>query len=203
MQSAPALANLLGEEIEDPDREYNNNRLDTPRGHDKEISEAEELRQELSAVKKDRAELIHSLAHIKTNLVGTGGGEAQRSQIQQLEHELEIKKLTLNELRTSSKKLVKRTADVTTGISDAKLLTPKGYENEIMTIKQLMGDISRLEEDLIEAEAKNRYNSPFSWSSCLVRSSSEFSDPVLFLMFKTPGCEGFTTFWGRGRGTTT
>lgn len=157
VQSAPALANLLGEEIEDPDREYNNNRLDTPRGHDKEISEAEELRQELSAVKKDRAELIQSLAHIKTNLVGTGGGEAQRSQIQQLEHELEIKKLTLNELRTSSKKLVKKTADVMTSISDAKLLTPKGYENEIMTIKQLMADISRLEEDLIEAEAKNRY----------------------------------------------
>lgn len=156
LQAAPALANLLGEEIEDPEREYNANRLDTPRGHDEEITEAEELRQELASVKKDRAELLHSLTHIKTNLVGTGGGEAQRLQIHHLERELQVKKLTLNDLRTTSKNLAKRIANLGTEINDAKLLTPKGYEHEILTIKQLMGDISHLEEDLIEAEAKNR-----------------------------------------------
>ena len=157
-QAAPALANLLGEEVEDPERDYNANRLDTPRGHDEEITEAEELRQELATVKKDRAELIHSLAHIKSNLVGTGGGEAQRMQIQQLERELQLKKLTLNDLRTTSKNLAKRIARLSTEINDAKLLTPKGYEHEILTIKQLVNDISHLEEDLIEAEAKNRYD---------------------------------------------
>lgn len=151
------MANLLGEEVEDPDREYNANRLDTPRGHDEEITEAEELRQELASVKKDRTELIHSLAHIKANLVGTGGGEAQRMQMQQLERELQLKKLTLNELRTTAKNLAKRIAHLTTEIKDAKLLTPKGYEHEVLTIKQLMNDISHLEEDLIEAEAKNRW----------------------------------------------
>lgn len=77
-------------------------------------------------------------------------------QLQHLERELQVKKLTLNELRTTSKNLVKRTATLSTEINDAKLLTPKGYENEILTIKQLMNDICHLEEDLIEAEAKNR-----------------------------------------------
>jgi DNA repair exonuclease SbcCD ATPase subunit len=147
----------LGEEVEDPDKDYNTNRLDTPRGHEEEITEAEELRQALSAVKKDRAELLHSLAHIKANLVGSGGGEAQALQLQQLEHELEVKKLTLNELRTSQKKLEKKIGDIKTQISDAKLLTPGGYDNEILEIKSLMADIQHLEEDLIEAEAKNRY----------------------------------------------
>lgn len=157
VQSAPELAKLLGEEVEDPEKEFNTNRLDTPRGHEEEISEAEELQKELSAVKKDRSEIIHSLAHIKTNLVGSGGGEAQTMQLIQLEKELAVKKLTLNELRTDSKKLSKRVVDTETQIHDAVLLTPGGYENEIATIKQLMSDMARLEEDLIEAEAKNRY----------------------------------------------
>ena len=156
VQSAPELAKLLGEEVEDPEKEFNANRLDTPRGHEEQISEAEQLQNELAAVKKDRSEIIHSLAHIKTNLVGSGGGEAQTMQILQLEKELELKKLTLNDLRTEGKKLTKRIADTQTHIHDAILLTPGGYENEISTIKQLMSDMARLEEDLIEAEAKNR-----------------------------------------------
>jgi hypothetical protein len=88
--------------------------------------------------------------------VGSGGGEAQTMQIVQLEKELALKKLTLNDLRTEGKKLDKRISDCKTNIHDAILLTPGGYENEIATIKQLMSDINRLEEDLIEAEAKNR-----------------------------------------------
>lgn len=156
MQCAPELAKLLGEEIEDPEKEFNSNRLDTPRGHEEEFTEAEELAKELTCVKKDRAELLHSLAHIKTNLIGSGGGEAQTAQILQLEKELELKKLTLNDLRAKGKKLTKSIADAGTQIHDAALLTPGGYEKEITMIKQLMSDITRLEEDLIEAEAKNR-----------------------------------------------
>jgi hypothetical protein len=156
MQSAPELAKLLGEEVEDPEKDFNTNRLDSPRGHEEQVSEAEQLQHELAAVKKDRSEIIHSLAHIKTNLVGSGGGEAQTMQLLQLEKELELKKLTLNELRTEGKKLTKRIADTETQIHDAVLLTPGGYEGEISQIKQLMSDMARLEEDLIEAEAKNR-----------------------------------------------
>ena len=119
VQCAPELAKLLGEEIEDPEKEFNSNRLDTPRGHEEEFTEAEELAKELTCVKKDRAELLHSLAHIKTNLIGSGGGEAQTAQILQLEKELELKKLTLNDLRAKGKKLTKSIADAGTQIHDA------------------------------------------------------------------------------------
>jgi predicted nucleic acid-binding Zn-ribbon protein len=156
VQTAPELAKLLGEEVEDTDKDIGTNRLDSPRGHEHEVSEAEQLAHELSSVKRDRSELIHSLAHIKQNLVGSGGGEAQVMQIEQLEHELAVKKLTLNGLRTESRKLTRQIDDTKTRIQDAQLLTPGGYDNEVSTITQLMTDMARLEEDLIEAEAKNR-----------------------------------------------
>ena len=166
LQSAPELAKLLGEEVEDPDKDFVTDRLNTPQGHEEAISESEELSKELAAVKKDRSEIIHALAHIKTNLVGSGGGEAQTQQVLQLQKELELKKLTLNELRTDSKKLTKQIADTKTQIHDAVLLTPGGYENEVATIKQLMSDCARLDEDLIEAEAKNRCALPLILCMC-------------------------------------
>jgi uncharacterized protein YaaN involved in tellurite resistance len=106
-------------------------------------------------------------------LVGSGGGEAQTMQLIQLEKELELKKLTLNEIRTEGKKLTRHISDAETQIHDAVLLTPGGYETEIMTIKQVMSDMNRLDEDLIEAEAKNR---------CTV---SLFATPVLQYTPKT------------------
>lgn len=197
-QCAPELAKLLGEEIEDPEKDFTSNRLDTPRGHEEECTEAEELQRELAAVKKDRSELIHSLAHIKTNLVGSGGGEAQSAQLAALEKELALKKLTLNDLRTQGKKLTKSIADTKTQIHDAVLLTPGGYETEVSTIKQLMADMKRLDEDLIEAEAKNRCAylclRPLSAYALRVRRAGGRASA------RGAGC---TTCWASARGRTT
>ena len=122
--------------MEDPDKEFNTaNRLDTPRLYDEELTEEEELKLELEEVKRERAVLIRSIAHIKTDLVASAGGEAQQDQIAQLEKELELKKLKLNELRTECKRQQQRSGDVVTSIRDAKLLTPAGYEHEFATIK--------------------------------------------------------------------
>jgi len=116
----------------------------------------EELKIELEEVKRERAVLIQSIAHIKTDFAATAGGEAQQEQVVQLEKELQLKKLKLNELRTECKRHESKCVGVLTSIRDAKLLTPAGYEVETATIKSLHGDMKRLEEDLIEAEAKNR-----------------------------------------------
>lgn len=161
LQSAPELAKLIGEEVEDPEKDFATaNRLDTPRLYEEELTEEEELKLELEEVKRERAVLIQSIAHIKTDFAATAGGEAQQEQIVQLEKELELKKLKLNELRTECKRHEVRSVDVLTSIRDAKLLTPAGYENELSTIKGLHSDMKRLEDDLIEAEAKNRCARP-------------------------------------------
>jgi septal ring factor EnvC (AmiA/AmiB activator) len=111
---------------------------------------------ELKSVKEERGVLVASLAHIKTDLTATAGGEAQQGQIVQLEKELELKKLKLNELRTECKRLDNSCKEFKTQIKDAMLLTPGGYEGEYTSIKNLHADMKRLEDDLIEAEAKNR-----------------------------------------------
>lgn len=57
--------------------------MDTPRMYEDEIPEDEEIAMEMDEVKKERAVLMMSIAHVKQD-AGMAGGEAQQADINQL-----------------------------------------------------------------------------------------------------------------------
>jgi chromosome segregation ATPase len=131
--------------------------LDTPRGlnGEEELTEEEILRMELEKVKQERAVLIQSIAVVKSQS-GTAGGEAQQNDIKSLRREIELKKAKLNELSSDVRRqelgLSKRRDDNT----DATRLTPGELSEERAYVQQLQDEMKTIDEDLVEAEAKNR-----------------------------------------------
>ncbi|KAF8062960.1 hypothetical protein HT031_003799 [Scenedesmus sp. PABB004] len=122
--------------------------FDTPRGFgDEPLTVDQELAIELESVKRERQQLLESIAQVKAE-AGTAGGEAQQADIRQLLKELELKKAKLNELKGDSRKAGAAIARVRDADADAQRLTPDGCS--------LRDEMARVEEDLQEAEAKNR-----------------------------------------------
>eukprot|EP00882_Tetradesmus_deserticola_P013923 GHRQ01014789.1.p1 GENE.GHRQ01014789.1~~GHRQ01014789.1.p1 ORF type:complete len:353 (+),score=107.44 GHRQ01014789.1:1145-2203(+) len=87
---------------------------------------------------------------------GTAGGEAQQADIRQLLKELEMKKAKLNELKGDSRKTDAAIAKMRDDDADAQRLTPDDCLQENAYIQSLRDEMTRVEEDLLEADAKNR-----------------------------------------------
>lgn len=87
---------------------------------------------------------------------GTAGGEAQQNDIKVLRRELELKKTKLNELREEARRkelLLSRNQDDNT---DASRMTPGELSEEQAFVRELQDEMKRIDEELVEAEAKNR-----------------------------------------------
>ncbi|GFR48576.1 hypothetical protein Agub_g10479 [Astrephomene gubernaculifera] len=130
--------------------------MDTPRGlGEEELTEEELLRLELEKIKNERQVLLDSIKLVKAQ-AGTAGGEAQQTDIKTLRRELELKKAKLNELREEVRRKesgLNRGRDDNT---DATRLTPGELSEEQAYIQQLQDEMKHIDEELVEAEAKNR-----------------------------------------------
>lgn len=87
---------------------------------------------------------------------GTAGGEAQQNDIKVLRRELELKKTKLNELREEARRkemLLSRNQDDNI---DASRMTPGELSEEQAFVRELQDEMKRIDEELVEAEAKNR-----------------------------------------------
>ncbi|KAG1673703.1 hypothetical protein FOA52_010572 [Chlamydomonas sp. UWO 241] len=129
--------------------------METPRDFEEELTEEELLRLELEKVKHERAMLMQSIASAKGQS-GTAGGEAQQNDIKQLRKELEMKKSKLNELSEETRRKTKVLSKHGDDSTDAKRLTPTSHSEENDYIGSLKDEMKRIDEDLTEAEAKNR-----------------------------------------------
>jgi hypothetical protein len=87
---------------------------------------------------------------------GTAGGEAQQNDVKSLRRELELKKAKLNELAEETKRKEKLMSTLRDDNTDASRLTPGELSEETDYIQQLKDEMKRIDEDLTEAEAKNR-----------------------------------------------
>eukprot|EP00879_Flechtneria_rotunda_P017327 GHRR01018151.1.p1 GENE.GHRR01018151.1~~GHRR01018151.1.p1 ORF type:complete len:898 (+),score=438.17 GHRR01018151.1:161-2854(+) len=130
---------------------------DTPRGFgtDDPLTVDQELAIELESVKRERQQLLESISQLKAE-AGTAGGEAQQADIRQLLKELELKKAKLNELKGESRKAGFAIAKMRDDDTDAQRLTPDDCVQENAYIQELRDEMARVEEDLLEADAKNR-----------------------------------------------
>ncbi|KAG2438191.1 hypothetical protein HXX76_005797 [Chlamydomonas incerta] len=130
--------------------------MDTPRGlGEEELTEEELLRLELEKIKNERQVLLDSIKLVKAQ-AGTAGGEAQQNDIKSLRRELELKKAKLNELSEDVRRkenVLNRQRDDNT---DASRLTPGELSEEQAYIQQLQDEMKQIDEELVEAEAKNR-----------------------------------------------
>eukprot|EP00955_Chlamydomonas_euryale_P116450 366417-Chlamydomonas_euryale.AAC.18 len=89
-------------------------------------------------------------------LAGTAGGEAQQNDIKQLRKELELKKAKLNELSEETRRKEKSLDRQRDENTDAVRMTPAAMSEENDYIANLKDEMKRIDEDLTEAEAKNR-----------------------------------------------
>ncbi|WIA19827.1 hypothetical protein OEZ85_005735 [Tetradesmus obliquus] len=129
---------------------------DTPRGFgDEPLTIDQELAIELESVKRERQQLLESISQVKAES-GTAGGEAQQADIRQLLKELELKKAKLNELKGDSRKTEAAIAKIRDEDTDVQRLTPDDCVEENAYIQSLRDEMTRVEEDLLEADAKNR-----------------------------------------------
>ncbi|GIL76072.1 hypothetical protein Vretimale_5681 [Volvox reticuliferus] len=130
--------------------------MDTPRGlGEEELTEEELLRLELEKIKNERQVLLDSIKLVKAQ-AGTAGGEAQQNDIKTLRRELELKKAKLNELREEVRRkesMFNKNRDTNT---DCVRLTPGELSEEQAYIQQLQDEMKHIDEELVEAEAKNR-----------------------------------------------
>lgn len=124
---------------------------------------------ELGEVKKERTQLMRSIAQFKRSGV-TAGGEAQENDIRQLmkaprhpysistkcDQELELKKHKLNELRQEAKAKEVELAKLTNTSTDCEKLMLSDQEYLTEYIEHLNAEMQAVKEDLVEVEAKNR-----------------------------------------------
>ena len=130
--------------------------MDTPRGMgEEELTEDELLRLELEKVKNERGILLQSISVVKSQ-AGTAGGEAQQNDIQLLRRELALKKTKLNELREEARRKEGTVAKMHDDDVDCKRLTPGQLSEEQAYMQQLQDEMKTIDEELTEAEAKNR-----------------------------------------------
>ena len=99
---------------------------------------------------------MHGSIHSHIRRIGTAGGDGQQNDIRMLRKELEMKKARLNELAEEIRRKEKLAARMKDDNVDAARLTPEQLEDEVAYIQQLKDEMRRIDEDLTEAEAKNR-----------------------------------------------
>lgn len=129
--------------------------IENPRGLEEVLTEEQILTFELEKVKNERTQLLTSIATLKGE-AGTAGGEAQQNDIRTLQREVELKKAKLNELKEEARRAeiqLNKSKDANT---DAVRLTPGELTGEVDYIQQLKDEMKRIDEELVEAEAKNR-----------------------------------------------
>mmetsp|Transcript_13769 Transcript_13769/g.29648 ORF Transcript_13769/g.29648 Transcript_13769/m.29648 type:complete len:722 (-) Transcript_13769:508-2673(-) len=129
--------------------------IETPRGFEEEYTEEQLLQMELEKVKHEREVLMQSILSAKAQ-AGTAGGEAQQNDIKMLRRELELKKAKLNELHEETRRKEGTLSKMKDDNTDAARLTPAELSEEQAYIQQLKDEMKRIDEDLTEAEAKNR-----------------------------------------------
>ncbi|PNH05351.1 hypothetical protein TSOC_008393 [Tetrabaena socialis] len=130
--------------------------MDTPRGlGEEELTEEELLKAELEKVKNERQVLLNSIAVVKAQ-AGTAGGEAQQNDIKSLRRELELKKTKLNELHEEVRRKELHLNKGRDENTDAQRLTPGELSEEQAYIQQLQDEMKHIDDELVEAEAKNR-----------------------------------------------
>ncbi|KAG2493525.1 hypothetical protein HYH03_008339 [Edaphochlamys debaryana] len=180
LKTSPELCKLLGEDSDDgrsmspftappPQATVKSSRtlpavakstkgpgMDTPRGlGEEELTEEELLRLELEKIKNERQVLLDSIKLVKAQ-AGTAGGEAQQNDIRSLRRELELKKAKLNEIREEVRRKEKGLAKGRDDNTDAVRLTPGELSGESAYIQELQDEMKHIDEELVEAEAKNR-----------------------------------------------
>lgn len=69
---------------------------------------------------------------------------------------MELKKAKLNELREETRRKESTVNKMGDDSTDCKRLTPEELSEEQAYIQQLQDEMKRIDEDLTEAEAKNR-----------------------------------------------
>lgn len=131
------------------------NVIDNPRGLEEVLTEEQVLQIELEKVKNERQALTQSIATLKQE-AGTAGGEAQQNDIRTLQREVELKKAKLNELKEEARRKEKELNQNKDANTDVVRLTPGELTEELAYIQQLKDEMKRIDEELIEAEAKNR-----------------------------------------------
>ncbi|GMH32341.1 hypothetical protein BSKO_00175 [Bryopsis sp. KO-2023] len=129
--------------------------MDTPRMFEDEIPEDEELAIELDEVKKERTVLMQSIAQVKQD-AGMAGGEAQQADIKQLMKEMELKKQKLNELKEETRACDGELDYLRNDSSDCRKMMTTDCDSEMGYIQHLKDEMKRLDDELVEAEAKNR-----------------------------------------------
>ncbi|KAL3130594.1 hypothetical protein ABBQ38_008398 [Trebouxia sp. C0009 RCD-2024] len=179
LKTAPELARLLGESIDAEQTalfEHHNKTGTSNRGPgysvqgggshgtspdnpalaaEEELTEEDELRIELEAVKQERAHLMASLAEIKTQS-GKAGGELQQEDVRRLRKEVEIKMEKLNEIRKEARRYESQIGRLSLTSKDCTNLMPGEPPDDQARIRALTEESKVLEEELIEVEAKNR-----------------------------------------------
>ncbi|CAD7697333.1 unnamed protein product, partial [Ostreobium quekettii] len=129
--------------------------MDSARLFEDEISVEEERQLELGDVKRERQVLMQSIAQVKQD-AGTAGGEAQQNDIKQLVKELELKKQKLNELTQESQQKENLLDHLKNTSVDCKKMMTSDSSAEIAYIQHLKSEMKLLDDELVEAEAKNR-----------------------------------------------
>ncbi|EFJ49199.1 hypothetical protein VOLCADRAFT_104414 [Volvox carteri f. nagariensis] len=130
--------------------------MDTPRGlGEEELTEEELLKLELEKIKNERQVLLDSIKLVKAQ-AGTAGGEAQQNDIKTLRRELELKKAKLNELHEEVRRKESHYNKNRDTNTDCARLTPGELSEEQAYIQQLQDEMKHIDEELVEAEAKNR-----------------------------------------------
>lgn len=123
---------------------------------EEEPTEEEKLRAQLERVKAENANLLRSLASVRSGTGGISGGELQRKDIQDLRNEVESKRIRLSELRQANMERQDLLDILQLTLRDWKHLVPT-EENELRTrIDQLEKSLIYCEEEAQAIEVKNK-----------------------------------------------
>jgi len=130
--------------------------MESPRMFDEvEYTEEELLALELKAVKNERNVLIGDLNTVKLEHAESGA-DMQKMDLAKMEKHLEYKKHKYNELHQEVLEREKSVQKAQNAAVDSMLRVPEEMEPEQTHINKLKGEMKSLEEELVEAEAKNR-----------------------------------------------
>eukprot|EP00873_Tetraselmis_striata_P022804 jgi/Tetstr1/443068/TSEL_031126.t1 len=130
--------------------------MESPRMFDEvELTEEELLNLELKTVKTERAALMNDLNTVKNEYAETGA-DMQKEDLAKMSKHLEYKKNKFNDVHLEVLEREKHLQKLINQTKDSLLCIPEELQAEQAHISKLRNEMKSLEEDLVEAEAKNR-----------------------------------------------
>lgn len=130
--------------------------MESPRMFDEvELTEEELLNLELKNVKNERAVLMNDLNTVKNEYAETGA-DMQKDDLAKMSKHLEYKKNKFNDVHLEVLEREKYLQKLLNRSKESLLCIPEELQQEQAHISKLRNEMKSLEEDLVEAEAKNR-----------------------------------------------